>query len=448
LKNSRVYSCILIKTDVLPAKQRWRGVYNEDTDLFLRLVKKGHGTLLCKSLLMKKHGTQQIAGGNTDTVYGSDQDRRKFAESLCAQHPEDVRVVKRYGRYHHEIITGSSVAWKKNDLKPLENVWTKLPLSNDYNIVLQELEKRGAAPAAAAPAAAASASATVSAAAAASAAATAQVRYPVYIPSKGRPDGVKVAEALGDCGIDYKIVVEPAQYGAYEKIHGEDRLLTLPEDGRGIAYAREWIKKQCKTVYHWQLDDDKVFKRRVQDETGKWSNQPASASAVMCEIEAFVSQYSNIGAAGPITHTFAHGFDKRGERGDVHHFNRQVCSFLLIKTAQAAEFRPGTIEDTDFNLQILTGREGDLSEPRADAECTVLFHRLLVEGPAGQKAGGNHDGLFYGRADVLRGKQQRVIDMWPTRGFEIKEKKTKAKGTSLKSTGQCWAKFKQSVEKK
>ena len=116
---------------------------------------------------------------------------------------------------------------------------------------------------------------------------------------------------------------------------------------------------------------------------------------------------------------------------------------MLIKTAQAAEFRPGTIEDTDFNLQILTGREGDLSEPRADAECTVVFHRLLVEGPAGKKAGGNHDGLFYGRADVLRAKQQRVIDMWPERGFAITEKKGKAKGTSLKSTGQCWKKFEQ-----
>ena len=72
LKNSRVYSCILIKTDVLPPSRRWRGVYNEDTDLFLRLVRAGHGTLLFKSMLMKKHGTQQIAGGNTDTVYGNE----------------------------------------------------------------------------------------------------------------------------------------------------------------------------------------------------------------------------------------------------------------------------------------------------------------------------------------------------------------------------------------
>ena len=146
LKNSRVYSCILIRTNVLPAGQRWRGVYNEDTDLFLRLAKQGHGTLLFKSLLMKKHKTQHIAGGNTDTVYGSDQDRLKFAESLRVQHPDEVCVARRYGRYHHDILTTSDAykKWKNTDLKPLEDVWKKLPLSDDYNMVLQEFEKRGA----------------------------------------------------------------------------------------------------------------------------------------------------------------------------------------------------------------------------------------------------------------------------------------------------------------
>src|SRR5690349_15643661 len=38
LLNSRVYSCILIKND-LP--YRWRGRYNEDTDLSLRVLKDG-----------------------------------------------------------------------------------------------------------------------------------------------------------------------------------------------------------------------------------------------------------------------------------------------------------------------------------------------------------------------------------------------------------------------
>lgn len=41
--NTRVYSCILIKNDIL---YRWRGRYNEDTDLSLRVLKDGYCTIL------------------------------------------------------------------------------------------------------------------------------------------------------------------------------------------------------------------------------------------------------------------------------------------------------------------------------------------------------------------------------------------------------------------
>ena len=164
------------------------------------------------------------------------------------------------------------------------------------------------------------------------------MRYPVYIPSKGRPDGVKVAEALGDCGIDYKIVVEPAQYDAYEEIHGGDRLLTLPEDGQGIAYVRQWIKEYCKAEYHWQLDDDKSFKKRVK-QNGKWKEVSATAGEVMEEIETYVGKYRNIAIAGPKTAAFSLSTDEDADGGGKILFNRQVCSFLLIKTSHAASFR-------------------------------------------------------------------------------------------------------------
>ena len=94
---------------------------------------------------------------------------------------------------------------------------------------------------------------------------------------------------------------------------------------------------------------------------------------------------------------------------------------------------------------MLTGREGGGFEPRAEPECTVLFHRLLVKAPSGTKRGGNHDVLHYGDEGVLRAKRQRVIDLWPERGFAITEKKNGM--TGLKSTGQCWSKFAQRPSK-
>ena len=42
-QNTRIYSCILIKNDI---SYRWRGRYNEDTDLSLRALKDGWCTVL------------------------------------------------------------------------------------------------------------------------------------------------------------------------------------------------------------------------------------------------------------------------------------------------------------------------------------------------------------------------------------------------------------------
>jgi hypothetical protein len=103
--NSRVYSCILINTD-LP--YRWRGKYNEDTDLCLRALKDGWATVLFRALAMKKANTAfskggGMKGGNTDNVYNTKDYRRKFAESLKQQHPDCVEVVWKFNRWHHQV---------------------------------------------------------------------------------------------------------------------------------------------------------------------------------------------------------------------------------------------------------------------------------------------------------------------------------------------------------
>jgi len=97
LLNSRVYSCILIRND-LPF--RWRGRYNEDTDLSLRVLKNGLCTLLFNCFLFNKH-TMRMRGGNTDGIYA--EGRKEFAESLARQHPDVAKVVKRFGRWHHMV---------------------------------------------------------------------------------------------------------------------------------------------------------------------------------------------------------------------------------------------------------------------------------------------------------------------------------------------------------
>lgn len=97
--NTRIYSCILIRND-LP--YRWRGRYNEDTDLSLRILKDGLCTVLFQAFLAVKQATMTMKGGNTDELYKADG-RIEMALSLQRQHPDVVTVVKKFRRLQHQV---------------------------------------------------------------------------------------------------------------------------------------------------------------------------------------------------------------------------------------------------------------------------------------------------------------------------------------------------------
>lgn len=96
--NTRIYSCNLIRNDV---PFRWRGRYNEDTDLSLRMLKASWCTVLFNVFLQKKMATQTIKGGNTDTIYK----KGTLAKSqlLVKLHSDVARLMWRYGREHHYV---------------------------------------------------------------------------------------------------------------------------------------------------------------------------------------------------------------------------------------------------------------------------------------------------------------------------------------------------------
>ncbi len=107
--NTRVYSCILI-LNRLPF--RWRGRYNEDTDLSLRVLKAGWVTAEFNAFLCSKVGTLLMRGGNTDELYQGNG-RLKMAQSLENQHPDCVRINHKWGRFQHQVDYRS---FKKNKL--------------------------------------------------------------------------------------------------------------------------------------------------------------------------------------------------------------------------------------------------------------------------------------------------------------------------------------------
>lgn len=97
--NTRIYSCILIDNKL---SYRWRGRYNEDTDLSIRALKDGMVTMLFNAFLGLKQTTMTMKGGNTDELY-VDQGRLLMAQSLVEQHPDVVVVSEKWGRPQHHV---------------------------------------------------------------------------------------------------------------------------------------------------------------------------------------------------------------------------------------------------------------------------------------------------------------------------------------------------------
>lgn len=97
--NTRIYSCILIKNDI---NYRWRGKYNEDTDLSLRVLKDGWCTVLFNAFLAGKVTTMRMKGGNTNDLYEG-EGRREMAEALVRMHPDVAKVVWKFNRWHHQV---------------------------------------------------------------------------------------------------------------------------------------------------------------------------------------------------------------------------------------------------------------------------------------------------------------------------------------------------------
>lgn len=110
--NTRIYSCNLIRNDM---PFRWRGRYNEDTDLSLRMLKAGWCTVLFNAFLQKKITTQKMKGGNTDLLY-KDGTLAK-SQMLVDMHPDVARLTWRFNRTHH-YVDYSGFKWVKLIRKP------------------------------------------------------------------------------------------------------------------------------------------------------------------------------------------------------------------------------------------------------------------------------------------------------------------------------------------
>lgn len=94
--NCRIFSCQLMRTDT---GVRWRSRYNDDLAFTIELLKAGWCTVLFQAFWQEKKATQRLPGGCTEELY-QDGTREK-SMAIARQYPDLVRVVRRYGRWHH-----------------------------------------------------------------------------------------------------------------------------------------------------------------------------------------------------------------------------------------------------------------------------------------------------------------------------------------------------------
>jgi len=172
--NTRIYSCLLISND---CKHRWRGRYNEDTDICLRVLKDGDCTIQFNAFLQGKAATQTVKGGNTQEFYHveGNLDKTKWrdgqlnatgtvnkSQMLVDMHPDVARVVWKYGRWHHYVdytpfqkrevdLNPDQLKIRRNlGLTDLDNILKlrsdinlkDFPKVNNYGMVLVKLQKQ------------------------------------------------------------------------------------------------------------------------------------------------------------------------------------------------------------------------------------------------------------------------------------------------------------------
>lgn len=132
--NTRVYSCNLIMNKL---DFRWRGRYNEDTDLSLQMLKAGYCTIQFYAFLQQKVNTQKVKGGNTAEFYAKEGTLPK-SQMQVAMHPDVSKVVYKFGRWHHHV---DYRPFKSNKLIKKKNIEIKKGIDNFGMELKHEKEK-------------------------------------------------------------------------------------------------------------------------------------------------------------------------------------------------------------------------------------------------------------------------------------------------------------------
>lgn len=248
------------------------------------------------------------------------------------------------------------------------------------------------------------------------------MRYPVYIPSKGRAETCLTPRFLERDGVPFRLVVEAPEAGAYAARFGADRVLVLPHVNQGLSASRNFIKAHARATgaeRHWQIDDNIRSLRSWQDGHKRRCPSPP----VFEHIEDFVDRWSNVAIAG-LRHLANSNLSR------PYSLNLQVYSCVLVTTETPFVWRKGPPEDTDYALQVLSA-----------GLCTVLFNTFFIDKAATMTMRGGCTDAQYAGDGRLRNARE-LQRLWPGLGIGV----SRRFGGPRMSLGHVWRKFNTKLE--
>jgi hypothetical protein len=218
-------------------------------------------------------------------------------------------------------------------------------------------------------------------------------RYPIYVPSKGRHESRLTSKALEKMGVPYRIVVEPQELELYASVIAREKILVLPESGKGLPFSRNWCWEHSIREgheWHWQLDDNISGFRRAW----KCKKIRVMDGATFAAIEDFCDRYLNVAHAGMDYSMFA---SPGKVSAGPYLLNTRIYSCHLIRNSIPFRFRGWYNDDTDLSLRELKA-----------GWCTVLFRGFTCDKARTMtvKGGLVHDyrteGDFDGRLEMAK----------------------------------------------
>jgi len=239
------------------------------------------------------------------------------------------------------------------------------------------------------------------------------MKYPIYIPSKGRHKNRLTSDTLIKMGIKHYIVVEESEYDLYLKVCNPDfvTVLVIPQSyfdeyetlddlgstkSKGPGPARNFAWEHSISMghkRHWVCDDNVQNFYRLNNS----KRVIVSDSAIFRAMEDHADSYENVYMSGPHYRFFVLPNKIRSPFS----INTRIYSTNLILNDIPFRWRGRYNEDTILSLDIL-----------ASGNCTFQYYAFLSGKVKTQSIKGGNTDEFYSK-EGTKPKSQMLKDVYP-----------------------------------